>query len=40
MNADQTRDFFDKYKVAVDEYNIEKENIWIMDETVSGMRDS
>jgi DDE superfamily endonuclease/Tc5 transposase DNA-binding domain len=33
MNADQIRDFFDKYKAAVDKYKIKKEDIWNMDET-------
>ena len=33
MNVDQIRDFFDKYKAAVDEFKIEKEDIWNMDET-------
>jgi hypothetical protein len=33
MNVDQIRDFFNKYKAAVDQYKIKKEDIWNMDET-------
>ena len=33
MNVDQIREFFNKYKAAVDEYKIETADSWNMDET-------
>ena len=33
MNVEQIRDFFIKYRVAVDKYKIETVDIWNMDET-------
>jgi hypothetical protein len=33
MNVDQIREFFDKYKAAVDEYKIARADIWNIDET-------
>jgi hypothetical protein len=33
MNVEQIRQFFDKYKVVMDEYKIESADTWNMDET-------
>jgi hypothetical protein len=33
MNVEQIQAFFDKYQAAVDEYKIQKADIWNMDET-------
>ena len=33
MNVEQIRDFFIKYRAAVDKYKIETVDIWNMDET-------
>lgn len=33
MNVEQIQEFFQKYKAVVDEYRIEKDDIWNMDET-------
>jgi hypothetical protein len=33
MNTEHIREFFDKYKAIIDKHNIEKADIWNMDET-------
>ena len=33
MNIQEIRDFFDRFKKAIDEYSIEKEDIWNINET-------